>query len=239
MKIKCCQNSLVSQSNAALLRVAFETMVLIHHLYVTYTAFGAVITNVFGPVAVGGFVFISGYGVGFRFLQKGEEYTKKLLKIRVPRTYAMLLIVNLCYLVLYLATGGEFDNLFSAIISVLYLPVFGGFVALSHWIYFLADLIIYYLMFVVFIYLFRKAKNRLLWTAVAIIILDLIIIAVLSVVNAQTGSSRYLRACLCFPIGLMCAAFQEKLSEILNHNKLLPAICLSAISIVAVVFFNN
>lgn len=238
MKVISSNHSLLSHSNTALLRVIFEAMVLVHHLYATYTALGAVITNVFGPVAVGGFVFVSGYGVGCRFTQKNDEYTKKLIKNRVPRTYAMLLIVNLCYLGLFLATGGKFDNLFSAIISVLYMPVFGGFVALSHWIYFLADLIIYYLLFAVFISLFKNTKNRLLWTAVAILILDLVIIAVLSAINFQTGSSRYLRACLCFPIGLLCAAFSEKIAETVKNNKTILALCLSVVSIASVAFFN-
>ncbi len=232
MKLINSENSLLSLSNTKLLRLIFEAMVLIHHLYMTYTSFGAIITNDFGPIAVGGFIFLSGFGVGFSFIQKGDEYLKKLLKIRLPRTYAILFIANLFYLALYLAIGGRFNDPFSGIISVLYLPVFKGFVPLSHWIYFLADLIIYYLMFLLFIFLFKKAKNRLLWTAITILIIDLIIIAVLSVINYQTGSIRYLRACLCFPIGLICAAFSGKLYEIVKKHKILFAIGLSAISLV-------
>ena len=236
MKSIDSQKTLLSLSNTALLRIVFEAMVLIHHLYMTYTAFGAVIAGAFGPIAVGGFVFLSGYGVGFSFLRKREEYAARLIKSRVPRTYAILLIVNLCYLALYLATNGSFDNAFSAIISVLYLPIFKGFVPLSHWIYFLADLIIYYLLFSLFICLFRKTKNRLVWAAISILILDLIIIAALSVINYRTGSTRYLRACLCFPIGLICAAFCDKLTEIVKKHKPLLAIGLSAISVAVMVF---
>ncbi len=232
------KNSLLSYSNTELLRVIFEVLVLIHHLYHFYTSFGGVISSGFGPIAVGGFIFLSGYGVGFSFVKKGDEYAKKLIKFRVPRTYAILFIADLCYLALYLALGGEFNNLFSAIISVFYLPIFDGFVALSHWIYFLADLIIYYLMFLLFIYIFRKAKNRLLWTAIAILILDLVIIAVLSVINYQTASTRYLRGCLCFPIGLLCAVFFKELGEIIKENKVLMAITLSLISILIQVFLD-
>lgn len=238
MKSSNIQNSLLSLSNTALLRIVFEAMVLIHHLYMTYTSFGSVISGALGPIAVGGFVFLSGYGVGFSFLRKREEYVGRLIKSRVPRTYAILLIVNLCYLALYLATNGRFDNAFSAVISVLYLPIFKGFVPLSHWIYFLADLIIYYLLFVLLISLFRKTKNRLVWTAIAILILGLVIIAVLSVINYRTGSTRYLRACLCFPIGLLCAAFCDKLTEIVRKYKLLLAIGLSVISVAITVFLD-
>lgn len=238
MKIINSKNDLLSLSNTNLLRVLFEALVLIHHLYLVSTSFGSIITNAFGPIAVGGFIFLSGFGVGFSFIKKGDEYSKKLLKLRLPKTYAILFVVNLCYLVLYLVTGGKFSNPFSAIISVLYLPIFQGFVPLSHWIYFLADLIIYYLMFLLFIFIFKKTKNRLLWTAIAILLLDLIIIAVLSVVNYQTGSTRFLRGCLCFPIGLICAAFSEKIAEIVKKHKIWLALCLSAISIVFMAMFN-
>ena len=234
MKVFNSENGLLSLSNTKLLRIVFEALVLIHHLYLTYTSFGAVITNAFGPIAVGGFIFLSGYGVGFSFVRKGDEYAKRLIKSRVPRTYAILFIVDLCYLILYLVMGGRFSDPFSAIVSVLYLPVFSGFVPLSHWIYFLADLIIYYLLFLLFIFVFKKVKNRLLWTAITILALDLIIIAVLSVINYHTGSVRYLRACLCFPIGLICAAYSERIAEIVKKYKVLLSIGLSAIGVVLI-----
>lgn len=238
MKVFNSENGLLSLSNTKLLRIVFEALVLIHHLYLTYTSFGAVITNAFGPIAVGGFIFLSGYGVGFSFVQKGDEYAKRLIKSRVPRTYAILFIVDLCYLILYLVMGGRFSDPFSAIVSVLYLPVFSGFVPLSHWIYFLADLIIYYLLFLLFIFVFKKVKNRLLWTAITILALDLIIIAVLSVINYHTGSVRYLRACLCFPIGLICAAYSERIAEIVKKYKVLLSIGLSAIGVVLMMLLN-
>lgn len=238
MKTINSENSLLSLSTTRLLHVVFEALVLIHHLYLAYTSFGKEITNDFGPIAVGGFIFLSGFGVGLSFIKRGDEYAKQLLKVRVPRTYAILLIVNICYLILYLSTGGRFNEPFSAIISVLYLPVFSGFVPLSHWIYFLADLIIYYLMFLLFIFVFKKTKNRLLWTAVAILIVDLIIIAVLSVINFQTGSARYLRACLCFPIGLICAAFGEALYKLVKERKTILSIGMPAIIIIVSAFLD-
>ena len=238
MKSINSQKNLLSLSNTALLRIVFEMMVLIHHLYRTSTYCGSVISAVLGPIAVGGFVFLSGYGVGFQFLQKREAYVGRLMRSRVPRIYAILLIANLCYFALYLAIGGGFSNSFSAVISVLYLPVFKGFVALSHWIYFLADLIIYYLLFSSLTFIFRRAKNRLLCTAITILILGLVIIAVLSVINYRTGSSRYLRACLCFPVGLLCAAFNEKLAEIVKKYKLILAIAFAAITVLIKMFLN-
>ena len=233
------KHALLSYSNTELLKVFFEVLVLIHHLYITSTAFGAVLSEAFGPIAVGGFILLSGYGVGYRYLKSDDGYFGKLIRVRVPRTYLTLLIVDLCYLVLYLALGGKFETPASVILSVLYLPLSGEFVALSHWVYFLADMIIYYLCFVIFAALFRKTKKKLLWTAVAIFVLDLCIIAILTVINVKTGSSRYLRGCLCFPVGLLCAEFLEKLDEIIEKSKLWLAISLAGISIVLLLFLNT
>ena len=71
------KNSLLSLSSTQLLRVVFETLVLIHHLYLVYTSLGAVITNALGPIAVGGFIFLSGFGVGLSYIKKGDEYAEK------------------------------------------------------------------------------------------------------------------------------------------------------------------
>ena len=197
----------LSKSTSNALRIIFELMVLFHHLYATSTVFGEKIDGLAGVVAVGGFLILSGYGVGVSFLAKGDGYRKKIVKNRIPNLYAIILIADLLYLWLHFYTGNTFDNFFDLIISVLYLPIFNGFVALSHYIYFLADLIIYYTMFWLFSRAFRNEKNPLVATAIAMLVLDLIIIAVLTVINMETGSNRHLRACLCFPLGLLLAEF--------------------------------
>lgn len=197
--------TLLSKSSSSALKIIFEIMVLIHHLYTASTALGDRIDGALGVVAVGGFLIISGFGVGVSYLAKGDKYREKILKSRIPRLYAIILIADLFYLWLYFYTGNTFSNFFDLLVSLFYLPIFNGFVALSHYIYFLADLIIYYVAFLIFSYLFRTDKKPLLSTAVAIIALELLTIAILSFINAETGSNRHLRACLCFPLGLLLA----------------------------------
>ena len=236
-----CNKPLLSKSSTNALRVIFELMVLFHHLYVASTAWGDRIDILFGPVAVGGFFLLSGYGVGFSFLNKGDEYCKKLLKNRIPKTYLIILIADLVYLGLYYYMGNSFENFFDLAISVLYLPVFSGFVALSHYIYFLADLIIYYFMFLIFVRIFKKAKNPLFSTALAIVLVDLVIIAVLTVINAETGSNRHLRACVCFPLGLLlaCTLKEKNVVEWLKKFKWVLAISLIAVGSVIYALTND
>ncbi|MBE5754194.1 MAG: acyltransferase [Clostridiales bacterium] len=211
--------SLISRSSTSALKIIFQVMVLFHHLYLCSTEFGRHVSAMAGPVAVGGFLILSGYGVGLSYKKSGEEYSHKLLFKRVPSTYLMLFITNICYLALYFYMGSKFDNLFDLAVSVLYLPIFDGFVALSHYVYFLADLIIYYIMFLLFSHLFRKQKNGLTITAAAMCAVLIIVIIVLSIINAKTGSSRYLRACLCFPFGLTCACFDQPLVKFFKKFK--------------------
>lgn len=231
-------NTLITRSSTNLLKVIFELLVLFHHLYVPLTNFGLRTSHILGPVAVGGFLVLSGFGVGINFLNKGKEYSSKLLKNRVPTIYLMLFITNLCYLFLHYYIGNDFENAFDLIISVLYLPVFNGFVALSHYIYFLADLIIYYFLFLLFSKILSKNKNTLLLTAICILIVNCLIIAVLTYVNLTTNSTRYLRACLCFPVGLLLANFNVQLCKAIKKLKWLFAFALFAIGVLLYVFID-
>ena len=237
--MKANNNSfLISKQSSGVLKIIFELLVLIHHLYFSYTTLGQLFCGAAGPIAVAGFILLSGYGVGINYVKKGNEYCNKLLKNRLPKTYLILVVVDICYLVLYYASGNTFTDLFSVLVSVFYLPVFDGFVALSHWIYFLADLIIYYIMFLLFIKIFSKKKHALLLTAGCIFLLDIVIIIVLSIINFKTGSTRYLRACVCFPIGLTLACFNDKVVNFLKEFKYIIFATFATLGFVSCMFID-
>ena len=232
-------NTLVTRSSTNILKVLFEIMVLFHHLYATQTVFGGHVSSLSGPIAVGGFLVLSGFGVGINFEKKAKQYSSKLLKNRIPSIYLILFITNLCYLFLHYYTGNGFENAFDLIVSVVYLPIFDGFIALSHYIYFLADLIIYYFIFLLFSKIFEKNKNVLFLTAISVLIINFIIIAVLTYINANTGSTRYLRACVCFPIGLLLANFNLQLCKIVDKCKWLLVFGGFALGVLAYLYIGN
>ena len=211
--------NLISRSASSALRIIFEMLVLFHHLYIVSTILFEQIRNLVGPIAVGGFFVLSGYGVGVNFKKKGQEYCSKLLKKRVPSIYSMILIADVFYLFLYYYLGNSFDNAFDLIVSVLYIPLFSGYVALSHYIYFLADLLVYYFIFLALAYVFRNHEKKMILTTACMFAILLVVIIILSIINSNTGSSRYLRACLCFPIGLLIACFDEIICEFLDDYK--------------------
>ena len=212
-------NALISRSANNLLKIIFELIVLIHHLYWTKTELGANISALLGPLAVGGFLFCSGYGVGVNYKKKGDEYLKRLSFSRIPYFYLVIIVTNLFYLSLFYLTGNSFTDFWSFIVSILNLEILRSYVKLSHWLYFISDLMLYYLLFVLGMIIFKKRNNRLLLTSVFILIIDILIIVVLSIINYITGSTRFLRACVLFPIGVLASVYNDKLCKIINKYK--------------------
>ena len=192
-----------------ILRIFFEILVLLHHLRPTSSPLDAEINSVLGPIAVGGFLMISGYGVGVRLRENGADYAKRLLMRRAPIAYCRILLTDLLYLIPFFLIGEHFSNASSVVESILYLPFLPDFVALSRWVYFIADLLVYYLVIGAFALLFYERKHGKLMTLLAYLLSLLILVAVLSVINARTGSSRYMRGAFLFPIGYAIATWEE------------------------------
>ncbi len=211
--------SLVSKSTTNFLKVLFESLVLAHHLYLPSTVIGGEISTVMGICAVAGFLFLSGYGVGMQYQKKGDAYISHLIKKRVVFNYLLIIIVNMCYLTLFIMKGGQFKSFIGALCSLLYLPFSKDYVTLSNWVYFIGDLLLYYVLFCVFAKIFAKRKNPLKKSALAIIYLGVIAVVVLSLINKSTGSLRFLRACFMFPIGLLCAHYNDRLYDFVEKNR--------------------
>lgn len=220
-------------SNA--LRLFFELLVLIHHLYQPFTLVGSRISAILGPIAVGGFMFISGYGLGVSYQRDGDDYLRKLAFKRIPTTYLTIVVVNLFYLILFYLRGNSFNNAFSFIISVLYIPLFKGYVTLSHWIYFLADLMIYYIVFLILAIVNKKYNARLKSSAKFFVFLAVILCLTLVIINLTTGSSRQMRGIFLFPLGILFAYGKDKLSRYVIKNKI-KLVC--TFSLIAVALFS-
>lgn len=213
------RNNLISRSASNLLRIIFESCVLVHHLASSSNPFIQEIIWALGPMAVSGFILLSGFGVGMSYKKRGASYLSKLIKQRVPRTYGLIVLTDLFYILLFFIEEEQFNGVFGFIVSVLYLPVFKEFSYLSHWVYFLADLIVYYLMFFVVGHIMKKRKDSLFKTAVTIFCVQALIVAVVSVINSVTGNSGSLRGCFMFPMGLLIANYSEELTSVVRKYK--------------------
>ena len=239
--MNCCKNkTLLPQKTAGLFRIVFEIMVLCHHLYQPVSVVGRRINSLLGPIAVAGFLIISGYGVGKSYLKKGEAYLSNLLKKRIPHTYATIVVTNLFYLSFFFITKDSFKSVWGFVTSVLYLPISKDYVVLSNWVYFMADLLIYYVIFFVVMKIFKKKKKRLVFTAVTMLVMCAVIIVILTIINNQTGSSRYLRACVAFPVGLLLSKWDDVICQFLTTYKRLTFLGVLALAIIATgLSYNN
>lgn len=211
--------SLLPKTLSGFLRIVFEIMVLLHHLYQPSSMVGRRINSLLGPIAVAGFLIISGFGVGKSYLKKGDGYLNNLLKKRIPTTYLTIVVTNLFYLSFFYITGDQFESFFGFITSVLYLPISKDYVTLSNWVYFMADLLIYYVIFWLLMTAFKKKKEKYNITVTVMFALCALIITILTIINKNTGSTRYLRACIAFPIGLLLAKHDQKICKLLNNYK--------------------
>ena len=220
--IKAQNTNLISRSATNGLKIFFELLVLIHHLYQPESELLKAINAIIGPVGVAGFFMLSGYGVGISIMNKGEGYLRSLTTKRIPKMYLIILLTDIFYLILFYMTGNEFKSFIGFISSVLYLPVFKDYVALSHWLYFVADLMLYYVVFVVIMYIIKRkmgVERALPKAALAMLIIQLALITVLTVINVKTGSHRYLRACLMFPLGIVVAYYGKSIYAYVKKYK--------------------
>ncbi|MBQ3116288.1 MAG: acyltransferase [Clostridia bacterium] len=222
-------------SNA--LRIFFELLVLFHHLYKPQTAFGEYISLAGGPVAVGGFMFFSGYGIGLSYIKDSTAYLKKLTRKRIPTTYLTIVVVNLFYLISFYLRGNSFDSAFSFIVSVLYLPVFKSFKYLSNWIYFLADLLIYYIVFVLLALIHKRKVEKLKNIALWFIVLAVILCITLSVLTLTSGNSMQMRGIFLFPLGLLFANGKEKITPFIKKHKFKLACPLFLLGVCLLIIF--
>ena len=195
------------------LHLFFEILVLIHHLQPNYAPFHTRMIVALGPIAVAGFLFTSGYGIGVKLRDQGDPYRHRLLTCRAPTMYLRLVLTDLFYLIPFFLLGNHFSGALSAISSVLYLPFFPQFVALSRWVYFIADLLVYYLVIALFATIFRRRKNGYYLTLIAFLVALITLVVVLSVINLKTGSSRYMRGAFLFPLGYAIAGVEKKVFE--------------------------
>ena len=153
--------------------------------------------------------------------------------------YLIIVITNIFYLLLFFIKGNSFDSFSGFVLSILYLPLGKGYETLSNWVYFVCDLMVYYIMFVVATFIFKKNENRLKLSAIAVLIADLLVVVVLTVINQKTGSSRFLRACVMFPFGLLFANYNKRIFAFIKRNKFYISIISATLATCFYTFYNS
>lgn len=212
---------LLSKKTSIALKGILCIFVLLHHLLRVDNAFIDSILNLLGPLAVGGFFLLSGYGLIVNYKQYGLDYVKKILFKKIPILYLIIIITNMFYLALYASTVSSELSIENIITSVLYLSFFNSFIPLNSWIYFIADLIIYYLVFAIvfgLIGLVNKVKNKAKTGAIIHFIFVLVIFVLISCIFQEPLAQR---AIFCFSLGVFAGAFEDSISSFCVKYRLL------------------
>ena len=217
------EKKILSINTCKVLKAILCLFVLMHHtINVKHELLNSVF-SILGPLAVGGFFFLSGYGLIVNYKKYGKDYIKKLLFKRIPLSYLIVVIANTIYLPIYALTVSTNISFLNAITSILYISFSKHFIAFYSWIYFMTDLIIYYLLFaLIFIVIeySKKIKNKIHIGAVVHFLILLSIYLIISLIIRQPLS---LRAAFCLSIGVIIGAFEEIMCDFILRFKLLIA----------------
>ncbi len=212
------ESTLITKNTSNVLKGIFMVMVLLSHLFTTGIPFINAIILAMGKCAVAGFFFLSGYGIMLSYKQHGKDYLKKLALKRIPYIYLIVIITNIVYLILYgIMTNFDF-TIWQALTSIFYISSYSQFINVYSWIYFMVDLLYYYIIFLAIACILEllKAKKKFLLSA---IIFLCVVITVFSLYWVIADKQLELKAIFCFPLGLFSAYFLDKLKIFISKNK--------------------
>ncbi len=219
--------NLISKNMSIILKGVFCIFVLFHHLLRTGNFAVDKIFELLGPLAVGGFYFLSGYGVVVSYCANGKKYIKKMLFKRIPLTYLLLVVTNLIYLGVYYLTGNPPLSVGGAVSSVLYISFVPEFVGLYSWIYFIVNLLIFYVVFVLIFSVVEAIKSIKRKAEVGAIVFVVVEVVLLVVISFVSGTLLDARAFLCFPLGLVCGAFANQIKRFFVKNRFFICVLLA------------
>lgn len=159
----------------------------------------------YGPVAVGMFFFISGYGLLKSLLSK-DDYLQHFLSKRFSKLLPPILIVTLCFVPLKMVWQGE---TFSEIVSTL-----ANGSTLTPFAWYVYVIILYYL---IFYFLFKVIRRKLH----ALVVLILSIAAYVIIVKRVGWDACWYMSSHCFPLGLVCCYFEDSIKKMYMRKTIL------------------
>lgn len=166
-------------------------------------------------------------------------YLRKLILNRIPRTYLIIIVTNLAYLPIYTLTTSSQLTILNIIASIFYLSFTSHFIQLYSWIYFLADLIIYYAIFAIiflFVEICKKIKNK---PKIGAIIQCAIILLLYTIISLIVGKPLNQRAIFCFALGSLLGAFEFHFINFAIRYRLYIASVLFVITVILCIVMKS
>ncbi len=223
---------LITKNTSIALKGVFILMVLLHHLLNVNNHIVDTMLSCFGVFAVAGFFFLSGYGVMLNYTKTSNDYLKKFAFKRIPYVFMLLVVTSSIYLVYYCISNSFTPNVWQVLSTIFYITSSPAYIKVYSWIYFLTDLLYYYLIFLVlalFVNLI-KLKDKTFWISI-IYISGLVLFYLIYYFIA--GTLLDMRAFFCFALGILFSKFSPQIFNFIQKNKIV-CIVVSAILFLAV-----
>ncbi len=201
----------LSKERGVVLRGVFIIAIMLHHLSQrTETGELFWIFMYMGSLAVGIYLFLSGYGLMKQYQMRGDAYLSKFLIKRIPRILIPYLIANIFYAVGYTLVGKKVK-----LITILKSFTTGDPFVLFSW--YMISIFFFYLEFY-FVHRFIKKK----WLMVLI---DMLFLAAYIYVCAtvETGAWWY-NTSIVFFVGMLWAEHEKAIMEFLKKGYVIKLI---------------
>lgn len=215
----------LQKENTTALRGILASMVLIHHIYLTWGGYFEnqlvhfVLFSLFGYLPVSIFLFLSGYGLSVSYKEKGDSYVKSFLKRRIFPFYSQYVLLVIIYFVTSILTKENFS------VTVLFTSLTVGGTIVKYGWYFQTQLILYLLFYIVFK---SEIKKKLMFFS-GVFMLLFLICALL-----KLGSSTWWITSPVFLMGMFWGTYQEKIDGYINKT----IICIGFSFILTLLFWK-
>ena len=210
------QDNPLDAKTTTCLKGIFAIAVVLHHFAyhfppVETIPFFEIVFGRVGAVAVGVFFMLSAFGITRSYLKRKDGYLKSMIRNKIPALYFVFVFINIFYLIERLAMGVNFSFV-EAIVSVLGFSI----PSLGRDVWFIITILALYLLFVLVLVCTRKLKNR---NNVSLGIMTAIsfFLIFMSFIISPTEPFIFVRAILCFPLGMAYALFYKEINQILNR----------------------
>lgn len=204
-------NNYLSRDNTIKVNGFFIILVFFSHFqqYIVisnpYDAIGYKIIGLIGQLMVTTFFFFSGYGIHESVKKKGEQYINQFFNHRFIPTYTNWFFAILAFLVLNIIMQNSM-TIEQVLLSFIGWESIGN----SNW--YLFDIFVLYIFFMISFNLFKKDKMRIY----GITFLTILFIIALSFFR----EGYWYNTLLCFPLGMFYSYYKEKIDQtIMKNNK--------------------
>ena len=166
------------------------------------------ITESTGGIAVGGFFFLSAYGLFVSYQKHGDRFLKKLMFQNAAKLYLVAVSINFLEYIIFFRDS--FEPL-DAVLRILNLDLFNNFNRMNRHGWFIATLLALYVIFALTFFICHKLKTEKKTYIASFIVVGIVLtFKLLSMIFGKGGM--YTRELPCFAIGILFGLYYNKVN---------------------------